>query len=87
MHSFDNVESKLAGLLDAVKHANTGLETLPIALLMCQLSERVYESEKLHGDFVDQYETFVTCGPAGLPKQHYRGKLIGSQLAAPDDNH
>lgn len=85
MHSFDEVELHLAHDLETVKHANSGLETLPIALLMCQLSERAYESEKIQTKLIDQYETFVTCGPAGLPKQEYRAKLIGSQLAAPDD--
>lgn len=82
MTSLDAVKLQLADELQTAKPAN---EVLPVALLMCQLSEQVYDPKRLHQKLLEQWQIITISGLAGLPDQEYRAKLIGSQLAAPDD--
>ena len=85
MELFEGVKSQLNDDFRCATRAHLGCEELPWALLMCQLSQRVYEQDQLHADLKGSWQTVITCGPAGLPEQQYRIKLIDSQIAAPDD--
>lgn len=82
---FDDVKSQIAHELQDVQHAKNGHDLLPLALLMCQLSQDVYSQDSLQPDAVGSWQQLSVCGIAGLPRQQYRALLLGSQLADPSD--